>query len=316
MLTQLARVARRTGRPVVEVTGWKTRGHGPMLNVTTITCHHTAGPSHGNAPSLNVVINGRPGLAGPLAHYVLGRDGTIYVVAAGLCWHAGVSRSPAFTNSHAVGIEAEGTGVDAWPAVQVTAYAALVGELAKEFRIPVGHALGHKETCWPVGRKTDPNFNMPALRTAAADYLTPASRPAPTRPGGTDVHVDSSTRWAGRKILKPATLSTIPVTIDGKPSILTGPADFDVDWEVNVLVKPGATVQVQPVIVVKQGGKYVVKSSFGAREFIGTTGTTFTGGHTMGHLSTGDRLRLRVASFGDPQGGAVTRVTTRTRVWR
>lgn len=315
-LTQLAKVAKRTGRPVVEVPGWKTRGHGDMGDVRTITCHHTAGPRAGNAPSLNVVINGRPGLAGPLAHYVLGRDGTIYVAAAGLCWHAGVSRSANFTNAHAVGIEAEATGVDPWPAAQVAAYAALVGELAKEFRISVGHALGHKETCAPVGRKTDPNLSMPALRQAGAAYLRPKPKPSPIKPGGTDVHVDSESHWAGKRTLKPSTLTTIPVNVNGDPSILLGLTDFDVDWEVTCLVKPGCTVQVQPVTVVPDGKTFKVARSFGAREFIGTDGSTFTGGHTMGHLASNERLRLRVVTFGDPQGGAVTRVHIRTRVWK
>lgn len=167
-LTDLAAIARSTGCPVVEVSGWKTRGHGPMTDVRTIICHHTAGPKSGNYPSLSTVENGRPGLDGPLAQLGLARDGTVYVIAAGLCWHAGVSRDPSYTNSHAIGIEAEGTGSDPWPDVQMDAYARLCRALADHYRVPCSRVLGHKETCAPVGRKPDPNFDMDAFRARIA----------------------------------------------------------------------------------------------------------------------------------------------------
>lgn len=167
-LTGLADVARSAGLTVVEVPGWKTRGHGPMTDVRTIICHHTAGPSSGNYPSLNVVKNGRPGLDGPLVQLGLGRDGTVYVIAAGLCWHAGQSRDPSYTNSHSIGIEAEATGRDAWPNVQMDAYARLCRALADHYKVPYSRVLGHKETCAPKGRKPDPNFDMNTFRNRVA----------------------------------------------------------------------------------------------------------------------------------------------------
>lgn len=168
-LTNLADVARRAGLTVVEVDGWKTRGHGVMGSVATITCHHTAnGGAKGDAPSLNVVKNGRPGLSGPLAHIVLGRSGTVYVVAAGLCYHAGVSKLDRQTNPHAIGIEAEAVGTpDApgdWPDAQMDAYALLTRALANAFGVPLAHVQGHKETCAPSGRKSDPSFDMDNFR--------------------------------------------------------------------------------------------------------------------------------------------------------
>lgn len=173
MLTDLADVIRAAGLTVIETPGWRTRGHGQMTDVLGVTCHHTAGSAHGNAPSLTVVRDGRADLAGPLAHLLLARDGTVYVVAAGLCWHAGASRQPGYTNSHRIGIEAENTGLasDPWPGVQITAYARLCAALARHYGFPVAEVLGHKETCSPVGRKTDPSLSMPALRTAAAQYI-------------------------------------------------------------------------------------------------------------------------------------------------
>lgn len=174
MLTALAEIARTTGCPVVEEDGWQTRGDGVMLGVKTITCHHTAdGGAGGNMPSLAVVRDGRSDLPGPLAHYGLGKDGTIYVVAAGKCNHAGESLKTAYTNSYAIGIEAEADGVlgfkGDWPAGQMAAYHRLCRALVAHYGLDVADVRGHKETCSPVGRKSDPDFDMPAFRAAVAD---------------------------------------------------------------------------------------------------------------------------------------------------
>lgn len=162
--TGLARVAKKTGYPVVEVKGWKTRGQGQMGAIKTIVAHHTAGPKSGNAPSLNVVTHGRAGLRGALSHYVLGRDGTIYVVAAGLTWHAGTVRNAAYGNKHAIGIEAENTGLgEKWSNAQLDSYVKLCRALVNEFKLSVNDVRAHKEICSPVGRKPDPNFSANGL---------------------------------------------------------------------------------------------------------------------------------------------------------
>lgn len=177
MLTDLASVLRAAGLKVEEVPGWKTRGHGQMTAVETIVCHHTAGPKTGNYPSLGTVRDGRKGLAGPLAQLGLGRDGTVYVIAAGVCYHAGVVFEKYQDNWHAIGIEAEATGTDPWPIAQITAYAKTCAALRKRYDIPNGRVLGHKEVAKPKGRKPDPNFDMDAFRvTVAREYtklLTP-----------------------------------------------------------------------------------------------------------------------------------------------
>jgi hypothetical protein len=187
MLTQLADVARRTGYPVVEVDRWRTRTtkdeHGDprqMSDIRTVIVHHTAnGGAGGNYPSLRVVRDGRPGLQGPLAQLGLGVDGTIYVIAAGHCNHAGISRSPDFENSHAIGIEAEAVGVPGmpgdWPPAQMDSYARLCAALVAEFGLSVLDIRGHKETCQPPSRKSDPSFGMDRFRerVAEVDLKTP-----------------------------------------------------------------------------------------------------------------------------------------------
>ncbi|HJT02050.1 MAG TPA: peptidoglycan recognition family protein [Pseudonocardiaceae bacterium] len=170
-LTNLADIAHSGGVTVVERAGWRTRGHGGMSGVKTIVVHHTAGPATGDAPSLNTVQNGRPDLAGPLAHFLLSREGRAYVVAAGLCYHAGAVRDNSYSNSWAVGIEMEGTGRNSWPSHQVTACAKLCAALCRHYGLPASRVLGHKEVCAPVGRKIDPNFDMANFRTLVSREL-------------------------------------------------------------------------------------------------------------------------------------------------
>lgn len=178
MLTNLATLLRAGGLKVTEVAGWKTRGHGQMTSVEAIVCHHTAGPKTGNYPSLAVVRDGRTGLAGPLSQLGLGRDGTVYVIAAGVCYHAGATFETWQNNWHAIGIEAEATGTDDWPAVQYQAYVKLCAVLRRGYDVPNARVLGHKEVAKPKGRKPDPNFDMAAFRSAvAAAYSKPSTTP-------------------------------------------------------------------------------------------------------------------------------------------
>lgn len=169
----LADAARLTGYGVVEVAGWRGRGHGGFRAVETVVLHHTAdGP--GEYPSLRVVRDGRSDLPGPLCNFGLGRSGTIYVVAAGVAWHAGASTWAGFSdlNDESIGIEAESAGTrDDWTAAQRDAYPRLVAACLYYLRRGAERAAGHKEVCLPRGRKIDPAFyDMNALR-ARVSYL-------------------------------------------------------------------------------------------------------------------------------------------------
>lgn len=177
MLTKLADVLRNAGLEVVEESGWQRRGHGVMSDVRTIVCHHTGG-----LKDLRVVKDGRPGLAGPLAQFWLSQAGVWHVVAAGKCWHAGVVRRGEYANEYAIGIEAEATGKDAWPAVQYQSYAKGCAALARAFGVTTDHVLGHKEVCDPPGRKSDPNFDMDAFRDLVQRYRVELSAPRAITP--------------------------------------------------------------------------------------------------------------------------------------
>ncbi len=164
LASRLERAVKNAGVKYKKVSGWASRGHGTMGSIQSVICHHTAGPKSGNSPSLNVVAYGRPGLSGPLAQLFLARDGTVYLVAAGISYHAGRVSSNRYANSHAIGIEAEATGLDSWPAHQIEEYAKLCKALCKEFGLSTSRVQGHKEVAVPRGRKPDPNFSMSDFR--------------------------------------------------------------------------------------------------------------------------------------------------------
>jgi peptidoglycan hydrolase-like protein with peptidoglycan-binding domain len=192
-LTWLPDVLINAGLKVAPCEGWETRGHGDMGNVLGVICHYTATASKiGNMPSLDVLINGRSDLPGPLSQLGLGRDGTYYIVAAGKCYHAGAGSWQGITsgNTNFIGIEAENTGGKddfPWPAVQMDAYYRGVAAILKHAGKGVEFCAGHKEYALPAGRKTDPDFDMNAFRqsvgailqgTAATPVLIPSRGPS------------------------------------------------------------------------------------------------------------------------------------------
>jgi len=174
-LTWLAEVLEDAGLKVAEQPGWRSRGRGEMGTVKGVMCHHTAGPAHGIMPSLGIITNGRPDLAGPLAQLGLGRDGTYFVVAAGRCNHAGRGVWQGFSNGNMnfIGIEAEnaGTASDPWPAVQMDAYRRGVAAILKKIGANAIMCCGHKEYALPHGRKGDPSFDMNEFRTIVASIM-------------------------------------------------------------------------------------------------------------------------------------------------
>jgi hypothetical protein len=171
------------GLKVSEIQGWPNRGRAEMGTVRGVICHHTVGPRSGNMPSLNVLINGRTGLPGPLSQLGLGRDGTYYVIAAGRCNHAGGGSFRGITagNSSFIGIEAEniGTSAEPWPAVQLDAYKRGVAAILAHLRQNEAWCIGHKE--WAPNRKSDPHsIDMDAFRSDVSQLIgNPDRKPIP-----------------------------------------------------------------------------------------------------------------------------------------
>ena len=195
-LTWLPSVLEAAGLKVALVPGWAERGRAEMGDVRGVLCHHTAGPLKGNMPSLRTLIEGRGDLPGPLSQLGIGRDGTMYVIAAGRCNHAGAGEWQGLTqgNANFIGIEAENTGLPndaAWPDVQLDAYKRSVAAILQHVGRATQFCAGHKEYALPRGRKSDPPFDMNAFRrdvtaimagTGTVRPQIPAAEPAP-RPG-------------------------------------------------------------------------------------------------------------------------------------
>ena len=188
--TGIADRLRKWGLKVVEVDGWRTRGS-DTFNPRGSVDHHTAGPRTGNAPSLNICINGRPDLPGPLCHVLIGRDNTCYVIAAGRANHAGTGGWGGLTgNASVFGIEREnvGTGAEPWTLEQydvaARAHAALISAHGSRWDL----VCEHKE--WAPRRKIDAfGVDGNTMRELVRDRLDPAVRPVPgptTAPSDSD----------------------------------------------------------------------------------------------------------------------------------
>jgi hypothetical protein len=177
MALELADALRAEGLSVVEYPGWKGRGHGAMDGVRGVLGHHTAGPPLGNYPSLSTVVNGRPGLSGPLCNVGLMRDGTWICIAAGLAYHAGVGYLPFIPkdkgNNYMIGVEAESTGNGDWTVEQLVSYPKGVAAILKRYALTADKFAGHLE--YAPTRKIDPALwpgGMNGFRDSVWRYLT------------------------------------------------------------------------------------------------------------------------------------------------
>jgi hypothetical protein len=169
--TWLADTLRAAGCSVTEHAGWEKRGRpGGMGDVQGVMIHHTgSNPRGGSAPDVDILIEGRSDLAGPLAQLLLGRDGMFHVIAAGRCNHAGAGYWHGVTNGngHFIGIECENDGKgEHWPEVQMAELVKGAAAILAHVHADSVMACGHKEFALPKGRKVDPTFDMRAFREA------------------------------------------------------------------------------------------------------------------------------------------------------
>lgn len=158
--------------------GWRHAGRPYNFYPRAIIAHHTAsGKDSGNFASERVVTFGRSDLPGPLCQFLLGRDGTVKLIAAGYANHAGYGGPrldiPAnMGNTYAYGIEAENNGLgEPWSKAQLNAYYRLCAALLVWMdRKDVNRVFAHKE--WAQGRKIDPaGINMDEFRNQVQKAL-------------------------------------------------------------------------------------------------------------------------------------------------
>jgi hypothetical protein len=185
-MTRLPKDLAAFGLRVETVPGWDTRGSSSFAPAGVV-CHWTAGPAKTTKrPSLNVVLNGRPGLSGPLCNVYLARDGACVVVAAGRANHAGTgSWKHLIGNSAVYGIEAEAAGPKDWTEAQREAYPRLVAAMLNGLKRDASYACGHSE--WAGPRKQDiDGWPMTQMRAdIKAVLINPNASKGETRPATT-----------------------------------------------------------------------------------------------------------------------------------
>lgn len=178
-ITWLADALQDAGLKVMAMAGWLEAG-GDRFDPVGVLIHHTGGKIGLNAPSLNVVRNGRPQdnppLPGPLCQILIGRDGTCYLIASGKANHAGrggpLSLIPKDGgNARLVGIELENNGLgEPYPPVQRATAEVATAVVLNHLGRPAANCWGHKE--WAPGRKPDPLFDMNQFRSDVGRRMT------------------------------------------------------------------------------------------------------------------------------------------------
>lgn len=328
--TWLADVLRDAGCPVVEESGWSTRGRpGGTFKPLGIMLHHDASPAGETSGGADVIIDGRPDLEGPLAQLWLSYDGVWHVCAAGRANHAGggswhdIPTDDA--NSYTLGIETDHTTNEQWTDAQFDSGTRGLVALCDRLGIRGDAAtlkdwlLAHKE--WAPSRKVDPDpLNMNDLRALVLSGKTTA-KGILGMSTLTKFSYGKSQKFTGR-----GDFLTVTIGPDGALSLLTGPAaayivtagvTLERTDEANS-VDTGDVVQLrfQTVIDYPDSRATTVESKYPVHEAVINAGGTFANlewANNLGKSPDPDgkhRLRLFVMP-GEGKSVAVTSVTAR-----
>lgn len=186
-LNDLADVLRAAGLRVVEVPGWRDRsrpestgGFAPVGNLW----HHTGAGPGGDAYAYAqwLAETGRPDLPAPLCQLSYGRDGTVYVCAAGRANHAGQAKAsgpvPAGDgNALYLGHECQNNGAEGWSGPQYEAMVKAAAATSKAYGWTAAANRGHRETS--VTGKWDPGLlNLDDFRDDVAQIMAAGRRRA------------------------------------------------------------------------------------------------------------------------------------------
>jgi LysM repeat protein len=226
-----------------------------------VVFHHTASNRNsGPAPALAICVNGRSDLPGPLCNVMIGRDGTVYVIAAGRANHAGLggpwrSIPKDSGNAYTVGVEVENDGVgEQWSQELLRVCDRVFATLLVGLRHSESWLFGHKE--WAAARgKIDPaRIDMGQYRrrvrgtirkmadqekakgSAKPEKAKGAAKPARPKPG----EAEEKPTAAGTYVVEPGdTLWSIAQRHGLKVAQLKGANDLEDD-----LIRPGQRLKV------------------------------------------------------------------------
>ncbi|HEV2828240.1 MAG TPA: N-acetylmuramoyl-L-alanine amidase [Pyrinomonadaceae bacterium] len=152
----VARILKRPGVPW----GSHVPDHNPQGNIVAIILHTSSSPDN----IVEVLRNGRPGLQGPLAHWLVKSDGKIEFIVPETVRAMHVGRTiNGLTNSNTIGVEASGIPAFA-NELQIENLVRLVADIADRWGVPTNMILSHAEVANPPGRKNDMLQQAPAVR--------------------------------------------------------------------------------------------------------------------------------------------------------
>jgi hypothetical protein len=158
---------------------WQSYGHGDFGPIWGVMVHHT-GNARADAMSIR---NGRPDLEGPLSNLHIGQDGTVTIVAAGVCWHAGAGSYPGIPtdngNQVLIGIECawpRDTSItpatqtrERWPDAEIISMRDTVAAILNKLGYSSDRVIAHKEYAGARQGKWDPgNLDMNWFRREVA----------------------------------------------------------------------------------------------------------------------------------------------------
>lgn len=332
---------RAEGVKVVEYRDWHThnRNHvGAWGPVHGVMIHHTV--TRGTDSTVRLCYEGHSQLPGPLCHGVIAKDGTVYMVGWGRANHAGKGDSrvleavkaegplPGDTredvdgNPHFYGFECEnmGDGEDPWPPEQVEAIVRVSAAICRVHQWgeegPTS-VIGHLE--WQPGKidPRGPGVSMNVIRAQVWDRL---DRPPNWSPGGDDMPKLLAVGMTEPRTLEPGAWVSVAMDtewsdpldqhVKDAQTFLTG-AMYTGDVHVSMTgLTPGKEVQVR--LVEDRDGEMVQTYPLG--EGVGTEGKTLVKVPVTGRCPEGNRLKVRLAHYGD-EPATLERVEVKLLVW-
>ena len=185
MILWLAAVLRAEGCKVREYSGWKSRGRPGSFDPQGVLWHHTGTTvsSSRMCPSLNICVNGRSDLPGPLCQVVICYDGTCEVIAAGRANHAGKAKASGPMpggdgNAMYVGFEIDYNGTQAMSLAQYDAAIRAGAAVCRKLKRSANYCRGHRETS--LTGKWDPGgTDLNEMRSEVNTRLAGAPQPPP-----------------------------------------------------------------------------------------------------------------------------------------
>lgn len=313
-LKWLADALRAEGCKVREYDGWQSRGRpssSGSFDPDALLIHHTGTKSsYSNpAPTLSTCVHGRSDLPGPLAHVVIGYDGTCHVIAAGRANHAGECNGNGPTssgdgNAQMIGFEVDYSGSQDVSPEQADATIRASAAVLRHLGRNAEHARGHKETSvtgkWDPGRNGSSSsaYSMPSVRDLIADRLGGSPGGGGDMPeyvslSGPGFTLGEADDWHAVKLTTESSDSG-KVHPDGYAWLNLGGARYVgqvrlVDCERET---PETTLVVRWAEYDVDSGAFV--SAPALAEYPLTTGTTGVHDHVVDSCSSGNRVRAEV----------------------